>query len=728
MSVIRGFLSKRRLIYFVSAAALIFLVSQYIASNYGLPQWITIKIKSEKSIWLNVYYDIGKGVEEKNKISRWITGSDKLQTVTMMLPLKRLKSVRIYPLTEPGIVYIKSIRLSSFFNKKHRWYADDVLKSFRPYDDISRFEEVNGFLLIESTGNYPFFELVRSIPVINKINAAELTVFFGLFLLAIFLFYSLFRKIYFKSGLKFFAKLKIQDKYIIGLVVIFVFILNYQKLYLYFLSDDFVFIYKYQNLKSVFTASASYHFNPVTYLLMFYLGNRLAGLEPLYYHAVTLFLHIINIILVYLLADNLFRSKWTSFAASLLFATFFMNYEVVYWVTGIYYLLLTAFYISTLLFFMKYLTEKKNRYYILFLTTFSLALFSMEQGITLLVACIVLEILSAENLEKLRLSSFKQKGLCLLKGSAKYFLPLVIVALFFAVKHSMAQAFTANQQTFETFIKTIYGMVWHLFVPYPYGISSGIFYCTSTWDYRIFLFILISGIISYLFIRHFKEHKDIRADKRFIFSTDAVTYFFLLSSMLVYVIPQSIAAMMQARYFYLPSVFSSILLGSLLIKSLSCLIKKNNPIKLIFHSLIAVFIAASLPVNIVFLQKQYRHWDKASEITRNVIHDTKFHLSEKIQDQNIFYANLPDGVYGPKDFGWPNAFMFRNGISEAIRLTYPDSKIGMIMTYRTEHGGTTTSHGHELVTDDQLHQLASSGRNLVLVYDTKIGTIRKLSH
>ena len=720
-------MTRKFLLYSLVLLIFALALGGYIAGGYGLPQWITVKVKSDKDILFDVYYDIGKGYGEEYKIGRWVRGGDDFQSVRMMLPLKHLKSVRIDPLTEAGHVYIKSVRLSSFFNKTYRWYTDDILNSFRPSGDIIRFEAVNSYLLIESSGNDPFFELVQPLPAVNRISPVDLIVFAGCLLIGALLFFFLFRMLSARNiSAKYFPDL--DNRYLLGIVIVFAVILNFQKLYLYFLSDDFVFLYSYQNLQSVFSPSASYHFNPVTYFLMFYLGNRIAGLEPIYYHSVTLFLHLINILLVYGLAHALFRSKWTSFAASLLFATFFMNYEVVYWVTGVYYILLTAFYISTLLVFAKYLTEKKNRYYMLFIATFSLALFTMEQGITLLGGCFILEILSAKNLEKLRLSAFKERGLTLLKGSAKYLPPIVVIASFFVIKHSMAQAFTANKQTFETFIKTVYGMVWHLFVPYPYGVSNGIFYCTSKWDYRIFLFILISGIISYLFIRQFKEPKKNRADRRLIFSADAVTYFFLFSSILVYVIPQSIAAMMQARYFYLPSVFSSILLGSLLIKSLSRLIKETNPLKLIFHSLIIVFIAASLPLNIAFLQKQYRHWDKASEITKNVINDTKFYLSEEIQDINIYYVNLPDGVYGPRDFGWPNAFVFRNGIAEAIRLTYPESEIGMIKSCRTQLGGAMTFPEHELVSNDQLHQIASSERNLVLMYDTKIKTIRKLSH
>ena len=283
-------------------------------------------------------------------------------------------------------------------------------------------------------------------------------------------------------------------------------------------------------------------------------------------------------------------------AASLLFTTYFMNYEVVYWITGIFYILLTTFYISTLLLFLKYLNEKRKIYYALFLTTFTLAIFTMEQGITLLGACIVLEVLLPENLKRLRSSSLKQKGIFLLKSSAKYLLPLMIIASFFIIKQLMEQSFIVHQPTFGFFIKTITGMIWYLFIPYPYGIDCGTLYLTSKWNYRIVFFIFVFGAISYFFIRHYRQHGVISRDRRQIFGSDAVTYLFLFSCILVYVIPLSIATMIQARYFYLPSVFSSIILGSLLIRSLSCLAKNNkHHVRLVFHSLIVIFIAASIP-------------------------------------------------------------------------------------------------------------------------------------
>lgn len=159
-----------------------FFLSQYISRNYGLPQWITIQVKTEKRILLGVYYDIGKGYDEKYKVSQWINGSDDFQTVKLKLPASRLRSFRIDPLSEPGALYIKSIKLSSLFGKYHLWSVSDIHKDFRPYD-ISRFELVNDFLLVESIGSDPFIFTAAPIPSANEISTVKIIIVaFSLFL------------------------------------------------------------------------------------------------------------------------------------------------------------------------------------------------------------------------------------------------------------------------------------------------------------------------------------------------------------------------------------------------------------------------------------------------------------------------------------------------------------------------------------------------------------------
>jgi len=146
-----------------------------------------------------------------------------------------------------------------------------------------------------------------------------------------------------------------------------------------------------------------------------------------------------------------------------------------------------------------------------------------------------------------------------------------------------------------------------------------------------------------------------------------------------------------------------------------------------FHSWVVFFIAGSIPLNMIFLHDQFQYWKTASQITKNIIQDTKLYIPDGAQEINIYYVNMPDGVYGQKNFSWPNAYLFRNGIPEAFPLAYPQLKIGLIKAYRTADNGVLTSHEHQFMTRDQLSDLGMSKSNLLLEFDPTIKTIRKLA-
>lgn len=527
--------------------------------------------------------------------------------------------------------------------------------------------------------------------------------------------------------LKLFPNGDVKEKYLIGLIIGFVFILNFQKLHLYFLSDDFTFIGRFQHLKDVFMGSATYHVNPVPQFFIFYLGNRLAGFNPLYYHSVTLLLHTVNVVLVFTLAQVLFRNKWTSAAASLMFATFPLNYEVVNWITGVFYILLAVFYISALLFFMRYLDEPNKKYYALFIVAFTFAVFTMEQGVTLLGACVLCEIFIGGELRKLASSPWKQRGL-LLQSVKKYLPPVAIIASFFILKHSMKQGFVVNTLTFGAFMKTSFGMIWHLFILYPYGINNGIFYETSRWNYRVYLILLGLMALSYFLVKKFRQQHIPGKEVDPLVDAGTGIYLFLLGCILVYVIPHSIATIIQARYFYLPSVFSSIILGRLLLRNLSQIVASRGYMKLLFHATIVFFLLMSLPINVIFLNNEYTYWMAASRVTRNIINDTKQYLSDGKESRDLYFVNLPDGIYGNKGFGWPDAYVFRNGIYHALKMAYPTKEINVVRECRTKDPkGIVTWHEHELVAEEQLDRLAEDKKNIVLIYDADKETIKKLT-
>ena len=721
-----GNATKKYLVYALIIASVVFLASQYIARSYGLPQWITIQIKSEKRIFFDVYYDIGEGYGENYKTGVWVTGTGDFQAVTLRLPMKHLKSFRIDPLTEPGIVYIKSIKVSGLFGVQRLWSAKDILNDFSPQHDIGRFELVNDSLLIHSTGNDPWFLSAVSVLPVYEPSAVVLTAAVCFFLLGGFSIYRIARQFDYRKLLHVLC-LDVKERYLAAFIIVFVLVLNYPKLHLYFLSDDFTLLHRYQSIKAVFQGSVSYHINPVPQFFVFYLGYWFAGLNPFYYHALTLLLHSINVLLVFKLTHTLLHNKWTSMTAGLLFAVYFMNYEVVYWITGVFYLLLTLFYVSALLLFMQYRKEKKKKYYILFVTAFALCVFTMEQGVTLLAACMLCDLFVMRDVRRFSFHTWKERGDFLIGELKKYIAPIIIVAFFFILKHSMAPQFIVNPQTFVSFVKTTIGMIWHLFIPYPYGVSNGIFYGTSQWNYRVYVILLGFVTTGYVLLKRYRDQRGLAGDADLSQRLDPGIYAFLLGCMVSYVIPHSIATIMQARYFYLPSVFSSIILGSLFTKTLTDMKRTRSRARIFFHLTIVVFIAASIPVNIKFLRNQLTQGATASQITRNIINDTKRYLSDEGEPKDLYFVNLPDGIYRQKEFGWPDAYVFRNGIFQALKLTYPSMRIERVRECRTEtQEGVIVWHMHELLTTAQLHQLVQNNNNIVLMYDPRVQTIQRL--
>ena len=377
---------------------------------------------------------------------------------------------------------------------------------------------------------------------------------------------------------------------------------------------------------------------------------------------------------------------------------------------------------------MQFLKEKKKKYYVLFVTAFALCVFTMEQGVTLLAACVLCELFVTREVRKLSFHAWKERRDFLVGSLKKYMAPIVIIAFFFILKHSVAPQFIVNPQTVGSFVKTTVGMIWHLFIPYPYGVSNGMFYGTSKWNYRVYVTVAGFAATGYLLLKRYRDQRGLKGNADLSPRPDPGIYAFLLGCIVSYVIPHSIATIMQARYFYLPSVFSSIILGSMFTKSLADIARPWNRGRIFFHLAVVVFIAASVPVNIKFLRNELTYWAAASQITRDIINDTKHHLPGGGESKVLYFVNLPDGIYRQKDFGWPDAYVFRNGIFQALQLAYPSSRIERVRECRTEvHEGVIVWHMHELLTSAQLHQIVQDDNNIVLMYNPGVQTVQRLT-
>ncbi len=144
------------------------------------------------------------------------------------------------------------------------------------------------------------------------------------------------------------------------------------------------------NLGGIFT---DYHLGmyqplPVASISMNYLS---AGDSPRAYHATNIFLHIINIILIWVFLLGLTRKRFIAGIGAFLFALHPMNVEPVSWIAARSTLLFTAFYIAGLISYLKYNREKKGLYLGLTAAFATLALFSKSLAISFPLAMLLID-------------------------------------------------------------------------------------------------------------------------------------------------------------------------------------------------------------------------------------------------------------------------------------------------------------------------------------------------
>ena len=154
--------------------------------------------------------------------------------------------------------------------------------------------------------------------------------------------------------------------------------------------------------------------------LSYYLIYAVAGLNPFYYHLLSVLLHALNVVLIYLLVNVIRKHRFTALIAGLLFACHPALTEAV---DGIAYnedLLAAAFFLLAFLFYLKSSTAKlrSNRFnYGCSLFFFWLGLLSKEMAITLPAIILLYDLSLSDGADKksfslqLILNTIKARGL-----------------------------------------------------------------------------------------------------------------------------------------------------------------------------------------------------------------------------------------------------------------------------------------------------------------------------
>lgn len=148
-----------------------------------------------------------------------------------------------------------------------------------------------------------------------------------------------------------------------------------------------------ENLAIIFSSYYVGMYQPIP-TLSYAIEYSLFGLNPGLFHGTNLFLHLLNILLLFWLLKLLLKEKTLVFITTILFAVHPMFVEVVAWVSARSTLVFSGFFFLSLIFYTKYLDGGNNaKFFLLSFVFFVLAMFSKAMAMTLPALLIIFDYL-----------------------------------------------------------------------------------------------------------------------------------------------------------------------------------------------------------------------------------------------------------------------------------------------------------------------------------------------
>jgi len=152
----------------------------------------------------------------------------------------------------------------------------------------------------------------------------------------------------------------------------------------------------------IFSQSVVSNYHPLT-MVTLALNYQLSGLSPFSYHFVDWLLHLLNTGLVFLLAFRLSDgNRWVGFLTALLFGVHPMHVESVAWASERKDVLYTAFFLLSLLWYLRYLQRPDWKKYGGVMAFFALSLLSKPAAVTLPVVLLLVDWYQGRSLRDLK--------------------------------------------------------------------------------------------------------------------------------------------------------------------------------------------------------------------------------------------------------------------------------------------------------------------------------------
>jgi len=153
---------------------------------------------------------------------------------------------------------------------------------------------------------------------------------------------------------------------------------------IYILENQSIRTVSLSNMKKIFSSFVNGNYHPLT-ILTYSIEYHFSQLNPKYYHATNLTLHLFNIFLVYFFIKNLTKNRFTPLLVMILFGIHPTRVESVAWVTERKDVLFAFFYLLSLIQYVFYLDKGKifKKFFYYSLIFFVLSLLSKPSAVSL---------------------------------------------------------------------------------------------------------------------------------------------------------------------------------------------------------------------------------------------------------------------------------------------------------------------------------------------------------
>lgn len=212
----------------------------------------------------------------------------------------------------------------------------------------------------------------------------------------------------------------------------------------YIINSPYIRDFSFRGIKVIFSVFTNSNYHPLT-ILIYLLEYRIAGLSPLLYHLVNVMFHLLNVWLVYKLAEKLSGKSITAIVTAVLFALHPMHVESVAWVSELKDVLYSGFFLLSLLAYLRFIERgKQAKYYFAALLFFVLSLLSKSAAVTLPVLFIAADIYKGK---KINLKLLPDK------------IPFLLLSLLFGILAVISQRVGASTNDISvsfTFIERVF--------------------------------------------------------------------------------------------------------------------------------------------------------------------------------------------------------------------------------------------------------------------------------